>query len=316
MNVEEVDTISELFRTPQEDESAENKARKEPLISSAMALARETNAKAILVFADAKQDIEFLKNIRTRKQVIVVTGNKGKFAGNLSGFDLVQAPISKASGIGQVKIGILLALSRNLISREDVVVCVAGNCEIDTFNLIAVVDIDKEFNFFFTHTRAITPPDVKPEVLERVLGLATEIGLEGREGKSVGTIFVLGDTENVNNHIKQLIINPFKGYKKSEKNVLDPAIEETIKEFSAIDGAFIISGDGTVASAGTYLNPSIPDVGMIPELLSGFGTRHAASAGITVCTNAMAIVISESTGQVTVFKNGSVVLTLSRQSGF
>lgn len=316
MNVDEVDTISELFHTPPENEAAEVKARKDPLIPTALTLARETNAKAILIFADAKQDIEFLKNIRTRKQVIIVTGNKSKFVGNLSGFDLVQAPISKTSGIGQVKIGILLALSRNLISREDVVVCVAGNCEIDVFNLISVVDIDKEFNFFFTHTRSITPPDVKPEVLERVLGLATEIGLEGREGKSVGTIFVLGDTENVNNHVKQLIINPFKGYKKSEKNVLDPAIEETIKEFSAIDGAFIIGGDGTIASAGTYLNPSLPDVGMIPELLSGFGTRHAASAGITVCTNAMAIVISESTGQVTVFKNGSVVLTLSRQSGF
>ena len=26
--------------------------------------------------------------------------------------------------------------------------------------------------------------------------------------------------------------------------ILDPALEETIKEFSAIDGAFVIRGDG------------------------------------------------------------------------
>ena len=311
---EEIDTISELFRSQNYEEN-EKKTPKEPLLSLASTLAREINAKAILIFADAKQDVEFLKSIRTRKQIIIITANKSKFSDDLTDYDLVQAPISKAGGNGQVKIGVLLALSRNLISREDTVVCVAGTLGKDAFNFISVVDIDREFDFFFTHTRSLTPPDVKPEVLERVMGLATEIGLEGREGKSLGTIFVLGDTENVNNHIKQLVINPFRGYKKSERNILDPAVEETIKEFSAIDGAFVIDGDGVIISAGTYLNPSFPDVGMIPELLSGLGSRHAASAGITVCTNAIAIVISESSGQITVFKNGSVVLTLSRHNG-
>ena len=311
---EETDTISELFRVQHHHES-EKKTAKEPILSSATTLAREINAKAILIFADAKQDVDFLKNIRTRKQIIIITANRGKFPENLTDYDLVQAPIAKTGGIGQIKIGVLLALSRNLISREDTVVCIAGTAGKDAFNSISVVDIEKEFDFFFTHTRSLTPPDVKPEVLERVMGLATEIGVEGREGKSVGTIFVLGDTENVNEHIKQLVINPFRGYKKSERNILDPAVEETVKEFSRIDGAFVIDGNGVIVSAGTYLNPSFPDVGMIPELLSGLGSRHAASAGITVCTNAIAIVISESTGTVTVFKNGSVVLTLSRQNG-
>jgi len=311
---EEIDTISELFRSHEEDDG-EKKTAKEPLLSSAAALAREINAKAILIFADAKQDVDFLRNIRIRKQIIVITANRSKFPENLVDYDFVQAPIGKTSGIGQIKIGIMLALSRNLIAREDTVICVAGVPGKDMFNLISVIDIDKEFDFFFTHTRSLTPPDVKPEVLERVLGLATEIGLEGREGKSIGTIFVLGDSENVDDHITQLIINPFKGYKKSERNILDPSIEETIKEFASIDGAFVIDGSGVVVSAGSYLNPTFPDTGMIPELLSGLGARHAAAAGITVCTNAIAIVTSESTGQVTVFKNGSTVLTLSKQGG-
>jgi len=311
---EEIDTISELFRS-HEEEDGEKKTAKEPLLSAAAALAREVNAKAILIFADAKLDVDFLRNIRIRKQIIVITANRSRFPENLVDYDFVQAPIGKTSGIGQIKIGIMLALSRNLIAREDTVVCVAGVPGKDAFNLISVIDIDKEFDFFFTHTRSLTPPDVKPEVLERVLGLATEIGLEGREGKSIGTIFVLGDSENVDEHITQLIINPFKGYKKSERNILDPSIEETIKEFASIDGAFVIDGSGVIVSAGSYLNPTFPDTGMIPELLSGLGARHAAAAGITVCTNAIAIVTSESTGQVTVFKNGSTVLTLSKQGG-
>ena len=147
-----------------------------------------------------------------------------------------------------------------------------------------------------------------PEVLERVLGLASEIAVEGREGKPLGTIFVLGDTNTVNKYVTQLIINPFRGYSEAERNIIDPALAETVKEFASIDGAFVITGDGIVLSAGSYLRPQAES-----ELLpSGFGSRHQAAAGITACTKALAITVSESTGMVTLFKNGAVVLTISK----
>jgi DNA integrity scanning protein DisA with diadenylate cyclase activity len=85
---------------------------------------------------------------------------------------------------------------------------------------------------------------------------------------------------------------------------------ETIKEFASIDGAFIITGDGVILSAGSYLRPQITEA---PDMLpGGFGTRHAAAAGITGCTQALAITISESTGMVNVFKNGAIMLSLSK----
>ena len=67
----------------------------------------------------------------------------------------------------------------------------------------------------------------------------------------------------------QLVINPFHGYPEAERNVLDPRLEETIKEFSAIDGAFIIRGDGVILSAGRYLAPQ----GKLDEPLPA-GSRH------------------------------------------
>jgi len=142
-----------------------------------------------------------------------------------------------------------------------------------------------------------------------VIGLAGEIAVEGREGKAVGTIFVLGDTNSVNANVRQLIINPFRGYSEAERNILDPGLVETIKEFAAIDGAFIITGDGVILSAGSYLRPQVTDT---PDLAPGFGARHAAAAGISSCTQALAITISESTGMVNVFKNGTIMLSLSR----
>ena len=218
-------------------------------------------------------------------------------------------PAVPASRTDQIKIGILLALSRGLIKREDSVVCISGNSSNNLFDTVVVINVEKEYDFFFTTAQTIVPPDVKPEVLERLFALGSEIAVEGREGKPIGTIFVVGDTNSVGAHVRQLIINPFRGYSEAERNILDPSLAETIKEFAAIDGAFIVTGDGIVLSAGSYSVPCPWTPDPDPD---GFGARHAAAAGITACTNALAIAVSESTGMVTLFKNGMAMMTLAR----
>ncbi len=283
-----------------------------PIVSAAMSLARETKASAIMVFADSVRENEFLDLLKTRPKVIMVTSNKSRFdpATDKKIAGLLQAPAIPASRTGQMKIGILLALSRNLIGREDRIICISGNSKNGVFDTIVAINVALEYEFFFTTAQTIVPQDVKPEVLERVIGLAGEIAVEGREGKPVGTIFVLGDTNSVNAHVRQLIINPFRGYSEAERNILDPGLDETIKEFAGIDGAFIITGDGIVISAGSYLKPPLTEE--VPALPGGYGARHLAGAGITACTNALAITISESTGTVTIFKGGIIMMSISR----
>lgn len=50
------------------------------------------------------------------------------------------------------------------------------------------------------------------EVLEQVVTLALEIAREGREGRKIGTLFVIGDSENVLEHSKPLIYDPLAGH--------------------------------------------------------------------------------------------------------
>ncbi len=50
------------------------------------------------------------------------------------------------------------------------------------------------------------------ETLRAVVELATDIGREGREGKPVGTMFVIGDTKKVLSMSRPLNFNPFRGY--------------------------------------------------------------------------------------------------------
>jgi DNA integrity scanning protein DisA with diadenylate cyclase activity/mannitol/fructose-specific phosphotransferase system IIA component (Ntr-type) len=305
-------TLKKSGTTPEKKAARKQRKAVMPVLRTAMILAREIKASAVMVFADAVRENDFLDQIKTRARLIVVTSNRARFDlksdRRIKGF--LQVPSVTASRTGQIKIGILLALSRNLIKSEDRIVCISGNPNNNVFDTVVVINVEKEYGFFFTTDRSIVPPDVKPEVLERLIAIAGEIAVEGREGKPIGTIFVVGDTNSVNVYVRQLIINPFRGYSDTERNILDPSFAETVKEFAAIDGAFILTGDGIMLSAGSYLRPQPVDDR--PEIPSGFGARHAAAAGITACTNALSVVVSESTGMVTLFKNGAAVMALAR----
>jgi DNA integrity scanning protein DisA with diadenylate cyclase activity len=149
--------------------------------------------------------------------------------------------------------------------------------------------------------------EFSPQVVEALVSLAMAIGHEGFEGHPIGTIFVLGDSTAVMEKSKQLTINPFQGISEAERNVLDPTIREAIKNFAVLDGAFVIREDGVVLAAGRYLQ-----VESNVELPLGLGARHAAAAGITVETQAVAISVSQSSGAVRVFKGGQVALELQQ----
>jgi DNA integrity scanning protein DisA with diadenylate cyclase activity/mannitol/fructose-specific phosphotransferase system IIA component (Ntr-type) len=206
----------------------------------------------------------------------------------------------------RIEITLLLALSKGLVNKGEKVISVFGLASSAAPDTIVVTDVDREFRMFFSMPLEKQPEDLDQQVFIRVLQVATEIANEGREGKPVGTLFVVGDYLHVSKHCQQLVMNPFNGYQDHEKNVLDPGIAETIKEFSRIDGAFIIRGDGVIVSAGTYLRVEHP----IRNLPPGLGARHAAAAGITATTGAIAIAISESTRHISLFSAGERIMVV------
>ena len=211
--------------------------------------------------------------------------------------------------LAQLRSAMLVALTRGIVTFTDRICCVGGITGSNQFDTLVVVDIEREFQTLLTGSTAdLLPEDVKPEVLERVIAVATELAVEGREGRPVGCLFVVGDDEKVSSLSKPLVLNPFYGYKEEDRNILNPFMDETVKEFSSIDGAFIIRGDGVVESAGSLIQAT----DSTHELPSGLGSRHAAAAAISVTTNCISIVVSSSTGQVTLFRRG-VMLPLTEK---
>jgi DNA integrity scanning protein DisA with diadenylate cyclase activity len=139
------------------------------------------------------------------------------------------------------------------------------------------------------------------EALEQIVQLAAEIAREGREGRKIGTMFVIGDERAVLKKSRPLILDPLQGHLPETKKIQDYNMRETAKELAQLDGAFIIAGDGTFISAARYINANSNGI----SLPLGLGARHVAAAAITRETKAVAIVVSESS-VVRVFNQGRI----------
>ncbi len=273
-------------------------------------LARAVNADALLLYADALHDTAVLQEFPEAMKLVVAVRDNSEDIDEDANYLSVRVPALPFARMDQVRVAVLLSVSKGFLTPGESVVCLSGAMKPPSFDTVVVTEVGQEMEVFSRPDTDTLPFDVKPEVFDKSLELATQMAYEGREGKPVGAIFVVGDSKNVANYTKQLILNPFRGYDPEERNILDPRLAETIKELCSLDGAFIIAGNGEVVSGGTYLRAGTTE----EELPSGLGARHAAAAGISASTNAIVVTTSESTGTVRVFKGGKILTEIKKLS--
>src|SRR6476660_1765529 len=70
------------------------------------------------------------------------------------------------------------------------------------------------------------------EALQETVGLAVEIAREGREGRQIGTLFVVGDVDEVLARSRPLILDPLAGHPAELLDVRWPDFRETVKELA------------------------------------------------------------------------------------
>ncbi len=143
---------------------------------------------------------------------------------------------------------------------------------------------------------------INTRVLEQAVTLAVEIAREGREGRKIGTLFVIGDADEVLKSSRPLILDPLAGHPDEAKRIDDPNLRETLKELAQLDGAFVVSEDGIVVSAARYID-TVSDSLNVPL---GLGSRHVAAASVSHRTSAVAVTVSESS-MVRVFDDGELI---------
>ncbi len=279
------------------------------MLREAERVTKGAGCSALMVFGDTFVGGIEARSLQTKLKTILVTRNVIDAGDDQNEFaETVQVRSFSNRRLAQLRSAVLVALTRGVISFNDRICCIGGITGSNQFDTVVVVDVEREFQTLLTGHADLLPPDVKPEVLERVIGVATELSVEGREGRPVGCLFVVGDTPRVERLIKPLVLNPFFGYKEEDRNILNPFMDETVKEFSSIDGAFIIRGDGVLLSAGSLVQATDVE----HTLPSGLGSRHAAAAAISVATDCISIVVPSSSGQVTLFRRGEMLSLTDR----
>lgn len=279
------------------------------LAEQAIDLADSVDAQALLVTVNRSEHVPWDVVREWHGPLLVVTSEVSEgFVVDRPGTHFFEVP-QGLTRMDRANLGILLAASAGILKEATAVVCLTGGGgrELDG---VTVVRPEAQIGAMFSASGSKRAYRIRPEVILRTLVLAVELAIEGREGKAIGAMFTVGDSRQVMSLARQLVLNPFHGYSHSLRNLLDPSLAETIKEFAAIDGAFIVRRDGVVLCAGAYLVPKKLDARLPP----GLGTRHQAAAAVSAQTRATVIVVSQSTGTVTVFRGGKIVFKLERST--
>ncbi len=212
----------------------------------------------------------------------------------------VELPLDFEDVKERIRFGIEGAIDNDYIDDGAAVVCATKlfDDEVDTITRVNAGEFVRSGVYsLFVDSRA------DPGVIRDVLDVTIELGKKGQKGKQVGALFVVGDAGKVMNKSRPLSYNPFE---KSHVHVGDPIVNVMLKEFSRLDGAFVISDSGKIVSAYRYLEPSAEGT----DIPKGLGARHMAAAAITRDTNAIAIVLSESDSLVRAFTGGELILEL------
>ena len=147
---------------------------------------------------------------------------------------------------------------------------------------------------------------IKPEVMSAIMKISFDIALAGREGKKIGTAFIVGDSEEVLKRSHQIILNPYAGHEEIYRNVLDKRNWESIKEFAQLDGVFVVDESGIIHAAGRYLDVDGKNV----DIEKGLGGRHVSAAAISRDTVAIAVTISESGGVLRIYKDAKETICM------
>jgi len=277
------------------------------LYNLAIRLSESTEADAVLLLLDGPGDWARLKNLAGQEKVIVAANTEAELVGaKESGLQTVVLKMPDSPVYHRLTQAFLEAVADDLLAPGACVVALYSGFEAENMDSVSVINLGEHLDRLTGRDLRQLETRVPLDTLKLVVDLAVEIGREGREGKPVGTMFVVGDTRRVLAHSHPVGFDPVRGYGRKERNLDDPRVREGIKEIAQMDGAIIVSSDGTVEAACRYIDAPATTV----TLSKGLGSRHWAAAAISRATKAVAVTVSQSNGTVRIFQNGEVMLRI------
>lgn len=275
----------------------------------ALGLKNAQKADAILLLLERPTDFKQLEKALPTDLVVVAGDTEAALEGfEESDYDTIllnmpdEAPVYE-----RLTQALLEAVADEYFAEGASVVAAYSGFEAGVIDSLSLIKLDEHLGRLTVRDLRQLKTKIPVETIKLVVDLAVEIGREGREGKPVGSLFVVGDHRKVMSYCHPMGFDPVKGYTKAERQLTDSSVRDNVKEIAQMDGAFVVSADATVVASAQHLSaPNVPEL----SLPKGMGARHWAAGEITAATGAIAITISESNGTVRVFQNGEIKLRI------
>ncbi len=274
------------------------------LIETARNLARAQGIHRIVILLRKAISMDHFRDIPSSQSVLLVLDAKSKMIPVMEGIDTMTVDLPDTSPMEGLELSLQKALKLGKVKRGEPLLCLyslSSPSELDSMSVIRLKEKTEYISFQKLEKLSDTIPAA---VLAAVLDIAMQLAREGREGKPIGSLFTVGDSQMVMEYSRPMILNPFQGYGEDQRRITDHNLIETVKEIAQIDGAFVIRYDGMILSAGRYIDTSAKGI----RLPKGLGARHMAAASISKATEAVAFAVSASTRTVRVFRKGKIVM--------
>ncbi|MBX3416362.1 MAG: diadenylate cyclase [Pirellulaceae bacterium] len=276
-------------------------------IDSAVNLAESMTSGHVLLLLEYDTDWGPVLDHASGKQILVATHLKTVIArATASNIPVIELERTDTTIHDQLTQAILEAVANEWIEPGARVVAVYSGFDEETVDSISLIELNERLGKLTARDLKKLDTTVPLETLKLVVDLAVEIGREGREGKPVGTMFVVGDHRKVLEESQPAGFDFVKGYPRRERSLADPRVRENIKEIAQLDGMFVVASDGTVEATCRIIDTNPVELTMT----TGLGSRHYAGAAISKNTKAIAVVVSTSSGTVRLFQNGETVLRI------
>ena len=203
-----------------------------PILSLACEAAMRLGASGVLIMPEGPMEWELVRSFCAGGVAIFVASSSARQVEAIRklGLQAIEVEPSEAAIAERITLALIEAVANDQLKAGARVVVAYSGFEAEALDSLTVIRLGE-------HLERLTARDLRAletwvpfETLKAVVDTAVEIGREGREGKAVGTLIVVGDVRNVLPRTRPLGFDPFKGYRRKERNVRDPRVREAIKE--------------------------------------------------------------------------------------
>lgn len=134
----------------------------------------------------------------------------------------------------------------------------------------------------------------KAEVYDVLIDLSKDLAKH-----KLGALFVIAENSKLNKDLYESLYPQII----TDHTIFEKGAKTLIMKLAELDGAFLISNEGRIIAFGARIKKS--------KALPGYGTKHAAATGITShIKDSLAVLVSEESNWIKVFKNGKIVLEM------